>query len=363
MASSKEIRVVQLIDSLEAGGAERMAVNYANALHRNVGFGALVATRAEGNLKKELLAEVKYCCLNRKSTLDFKALLLLRHFVIRHQITHVHTHSSSLFFGVLLKFLLPRLQLIWHDHYGKSEMVAERKVFALRVASWFVSKIVAVNQQLVTWARANLYCKTVLFLPNFTSDNEVNSEPSTYLRGIAGKRIVCLANLRPQKNHFLLLHIAKELHYFHPEWTFHLVGKDFEDSYSRNVKKELEALDLTDVVYIYGSRSDVPFVLRQATIGILTSASEGLPMALLEYGLQGIAVVSTNVGEIPSVLSSKEGILLSSTDKEGFVLALKSLIEDVDLRSSLAAHLHQKIILNYSEKAVIALYLEGIHDT
>jgi hypothetical protein len=32
------MRVLQIIDSLEAGGAERMAVNYANALANEIDF-------------------------------------------------------------------------------------------------------------------------------------------------------------------------------------------------------------------------------------------------------------------------------------------------------------------------------------
>ncbi len=76
-----------------------------------------------------------------------------------------------------------------------------------------------------------------------------------------------------------------------------------------------------------------------------------------------LAVVSTDVGEIPSVLTEKAGILLSSSDTDGFVLALRSLIEDEDLRLGFATHLHEKIIQNYTEKEVIALYLQWIHDT
>jgi len=32
------MRIVQIIDSLEIGGAEKMAVNYANALSRKIDF-------------------------------------------------------------------------------------------------------------------------------------------------------------------------------------------------------------------------------------------------------------------------------------------------------------------------------------
>ena len=362
MAFSKEIRILQLIDSLEAGGAERMAVSYANALNRNDGFGALVTTRSEGALKNQLDKNVVYGFLNRKSIFDFKALFFLRRLVVQNKITHIHAHSSSVFFGVLLKVLQPKIQLIWHDHYGKSEMLDQRPFLALKMASLFVSKIIAVNFKLKNWAQEKLFCARVVFLPNFTSISSDNPEKITYLKGIEGKRIVCLANLRPQKNHFLLLQIAKEIHKTHPDWSFHLVGKDFEDSYSNDLNSEIIALGLADVVFIYGSRDDIPFILSQSTIGVLTSESEGLPIAILEYGLHKLPVISTRVGEIPSVITDKEGVLISSNDSCNFVLSLRKMIDDEMMRLTFAANLHNKIIQNYSEEAVIKLYLKWINE-
>ncbi len=362
MAFSKEIRILQLIDSLEAGGAERMAVSYANALSRNIGFGALVATRFEGTLKNQLDKNVVYGFLNRKSTFDFEALFLLRRFVVQNKITHLHAHSSSVFFGVLLKFLLPQVQLIWHDHYGKSEMLSQRPVLALKMASLFMSKIIVVNYKLRNWVKEKLFCKTIVFLPNFTGFSSCNSEKTTYLNGEEGKRIICLANLRPQKNHSFLLKIAKEIHNSHPDWTFHLVGKDFEDAYSDHLKAEISASGLVDVVFIYGSRDDIPFILNQAAIGVLTSESEGLPIAILEYGLNKLPVISTNVGEIPTVLTDKEGVLISSNDSCNFVSSLRKMIDDEMMRLTFAQNLHNKIIQNYSEEAVMKLYLKWINE-
>ena len=41
------MRIVQIIDSLEVGGAEKMAINYANALSKRVDFSGLVAVISE----------------------------------------------------------------------------------------------------------------------------------------------------------------------------------------------------------------------------------------------------------------------------------------------------------------------------
>lgn len=362
MASPKEIRVIQLIDSLEPGGAERMAVSYANALNRIVGFGALVTTRSEGSLKNQLDKNVVYGFLNRTSIFDFKALFFLRRLVVQNKITHIHAHSSSVFFGVLLKITHPKLQLIWHDHYGKSEMLEQRPFLVLKMASLFVSKIIAVNFKLKNWAQEKLWCRKVTYLPNFTGVSSSGFYEITLLKGEEGKRIVCLANLRPQKNHKMLLEVAKEIKVTHPDWSFHLVGKDFKDSYSNNLKTEIIALGLADVVFIYGSRDDIPFILSQSTIGVLTSESEGLPIAVLEYGLNRLPVILTSVGEIPTVVADKEGVLISSNDTSNFVLFLRKMIDDKKMRYTFAENLHSKIIQNYSEEAVIKLYLKWINE-
>ena len=47
-----------------------------------------------------------------------------------------------------------------------------------------------------------------------------------------------------------------------------------------------------------------PAILRACSIGVLSSASEGLPLALLEYGKHGLAAVSTAVGQCPEVLDN-----------------------------------------------------------
>ncbi len=69
------MRILQIIDSLEIGGAEKMAVNYANALTDKVEFSGLVATRKEGNLKSHINQKVNYLFLNRKKFFDVKAVL------------------------------------------------------------------------------------------------------------------------------------------------------------------------------------------------------------------------------------------------------------------------------------------------
>ncbi|RTY92247.1 glycosyltransferase [Flavobacterium sp. GT3R68] len=344
------MRILQLIDSLEAGGAERMAVNYANGLVDHVPFSGLVATRKEGPLKTQLHNSVHYLFLDRKSTFDIKALLLLRDFVKKNQISIIQAHSSSFLLAIFLKLVYPKIKIVWHDHYGNSEFLEKRKKVLLQFGSLFFYRIIVVNELLKKWAIKNLFCKQVFYQPNFVL-MDANKE-SIVLQGQIGKRILCLANLRPQKNHSMLLEIAKNIKFSHPEWTFHLIGKDFRDQYSADIHNQIVSNGLENNVFIYGSSNAVATAIQQSTIGVLTSISEGLPVSLLEYGYFGLPVIITAVGEIPKVINQKNGLLVPPKDKVRFQQALEDLIENVDLRNSLGEQLKKDIHLNYTKETV-----------
>lgn len=354
------MRIVQIIDSLEIGGAEKMAVNYANALAKRIEFSGLVATRAEGNLKSQLNKSVAYLYLNKKSTLDFGAAFRLKKYCKDNKVEFLQPHSSSYFIALLVKFIYPKIKIVWHDHNGLSEFISSEKSFALKLASYFFSTIIVVNYKLKDWAEKQLNCKKVIYFPNFTGD-ESSADAVTQLNGISGKKIVCLANLRHQKNHFLLLEVAEKLKESHPEWTFHLIGKDFEDDYSKEVRTQLKNKNLSDNVFIYGSKNDVIHIINQSEIAILTSKSEGLPVALIEYGLLKKAVVSTKVGEIPLIIQDGiNGYTVESNDAVGFHAKLVNLIDDMESRLNFGNALYQTIIENHSEKGVITKYLNLI---
>lgn len=355
------MRILQLIDSLEAGGAERMAVNYANALADTLGFSALVATRKEGPLLEQMNDKVTYLFLNKKRKLDVRALWRLRSFVLRYAITHVHSHSTSFFMGFLLKLTLPSLKIIRHDHYGNASFLSQRPSTVLRCTSFFFSGVIAVNQQLKKWSEEKLRSKNVIYLSNFIPSQQEQYFKKTYLFGNDGKRILLLANLRLQKNHLLLLEVADMLRTSHTDWTFHLVGKDFDDDYSLAIKDKIKELALENQVFLYGSRTDVNFILNQSDIGILTSFSEGLPVALLEYGMQSLPVVVTSVGELPNIINnSVNGWVVPSNDIVSFYKALISLILDPSMRKRMGLALHQTVSEEYSSKGVLLRYIQWL---
>ena len=357
------MRIIQIIDSLEAGGAERMAVNYANALAKEIDFSGLVVTRKEGALLNQIHSKVPYLFLNKKSPLDIDAVLRLRQFVIENKVEILQAHSTSFFIAFLLKLVYPKIKIVWHDHYGDSEFLPQRPKLSLRMTLPFFDGIIAVNQQLKIWAEQKLHFKNVIYLPNFPTQEEAISE-KTILKGTQGKRIIALANFREQKNHFLLLEVAKKVQISHPDWAFHLVGKDFEDDYSNTIKALILSSNLAHTVYFYGSKNDVENILEQSSIGILTSKSEGLPVALLEYGFYNKAVVVTAVGEIPLLIENgKNGFLVESDNVQSFYDSLVKLMNDNELQDSFGKALHRTITKKYSEKSVVNQYLNWLDNT
>jgi glycosyltransferase involved in cell wall biosynthesis len=354
------MRIIQIIDSLEAGGAERMAVNYANILADEIEFSGLVATRKEGTLFNQINPKVSYLFLNKKRQFDLRALFRLRSFVLKNKVTHIHAHSTSFFLAFLLRLICPYLKIIRHDHYGNNEFLAARPNFVLKQTASFFNGVIAVNQKLKDWSEVELKSQNVIYLPNFPV-KEIRVDCDTILKGVDGKRIVSLANLREQKNHFLLLKVAEKLKQSHADWTFHLVGKDFEDEYSAQIKELIIEHHLENNVFLYGSKQDVSTILNQASIAVLTSQSEGLPVALLEYGLCKKAVVVTKVGEMPMVVQHKiNGFIVDSGEADLFYQSVVDLITNEKLRSDFGKALYNTIQADYTAESVIKKYLNWL---
>jgi glycosyltransferase involved in cell wall biosynthesis len=354
------MRVVQIIDSLETGGAEKMAVNYANALADKIEFSALVATRSEGLLLEQLSDKVSYLFINKKGKIDSKAILKLRKFIKSNNIGVIQAHSSSFFIAVLIKIIYPKVRIIWHDHYGISQNLKSRKSQVLKFSSVLFSGIISVNNALKTWAKDYLKCSDVIYLPNFII------EPTTLvndfqLHGEDEKRIVCVANLRPQKNHELLIAAAAEIHKKFPDWTFHLIGKDFNDAYSEKLYAKVKDLKLSKTVFFYGAINNPQVVFKQCEIAVLPSLSEGLPLVILEYGLFSLPVIATNVGEIIKIMpSSDQGIIIESNNLNEFVFSISKLIAEKDCRENMGKNLYSHVKKKFSERTILNEYINWL---
>lgn len=346
--------ILHLIDSLAPGGAERMAVNIANALSQENYRVILCATRKRGELEHDLFSNVKFICLNRKFRFDVRAILGLIKEIEREKVNIVHAHSSSVFLAVIAKILRPKLKVIWHIHAGAfSKNNRTHKYYRVVAPKW--DAVITVTKYLKTWAEKELRIpnEQIWFLPNFVRRLSVVTREK--LPGENGFRIICVANIRPEKDHFTLLRAMESVIRIEDRVHLFLVGAYSFPKYHDAVCAEIERRQLTKKVTLMGPVNNVQSILNNFDLGILSSTSEGFPLALLEYGIQGLPVVCTRVGECPNILDNGlGGILVEPGDSNEMAEAIVEMINNEILRNQLRTHLYKKISSIYSQETVLS---------
>jgi glycosyltransferase involved in cell wall biosynthesis len=109
-----------------------------------------------------------------------------------------------------------------------------------------------------------------------------------------------------------------------------------------------------------GYVEDVREVYRMAAVYISTSWVEGLSVALLEAQAMGVPAVVRRIGSNSEVIEHGLNGFLAQSEEE-YVVACKELLEDADLRHSMAAKARDAAVARFSiEKQVREM--ESIHD-
>jgi len=364
-----------------------MAVNIANALENNDIESYIITTRYSGGLVSKLIPYVSYVDFRRNGYFDYKLIFKIRSYCKEHSIEIIHAHTLSWKIAIVLKFVTPSLKIIWHDHQG-NRLKTKNKILKLVIHRF--SGIISVNGSLYEWAQNNLGHSKVIYLPNFIEMGAFNSElnqaefnqaelnemksevialkdtnpvkmdipirSQIKLNGPDGFKIICVANLRPQKDHLTLIRAFAQLSREHTNVSLHLVGAESDQSYADQVKSEVAAHGLNQV-YFYGAVEGVSDLLQQAQIGVLSSVSEGLPMALLEYAAAGLPTVTTDVGACREVVAN-HGMVVPSRDPKELYRALSMTIENYNSVTAKAEKLKAHVQEQYSEAAVIPRLIE-----
>lgn len=336
------MNVLQLIDSLDAGGAEQIAVHLANHFPEVGMRSFLCATRSEGILKEQLHEDIGYLYLKKKRTFDSSALWRLKRYIKTNKIEIVHAHTTSFFFATLLKLVCPKIILVWHTHLGAR---AEKRIASdkfIKICSRFFDGIITVNMDLKTWCLQHLSTKNIFYVPNgvLVNSNKVVRNKRAHI-------VYCVANLKEPKNHRMLIEAFAKVHKQFSNWTLHLIGKGFNDRYEKELRETIHSLELDAVVSVLGQQKDVPLLLQNGAIGVLSSDNEGLPMALLEYGAANLAVIVTDVGECAAVLGDA-GIVVPSNNSTKFAEALRMYFNDPILLKNKADQFSKKVCSSYT---------------
>jgi glycosyltransferase involved in cell wall biosynthesis len=367
------LKVLQIIDTLRPGGAEMMAVTLANVLSERGISSHLLLTRSNGSLCELLNSKVNIELFDRKWYIDLWQIFQITSYLKKNQIDIIHAHTLSWKLSFLLSFFVSQ-KIIWHDHQGDRLQVNN---WLLNLALKRFDGIIAVNPDLAKWAGNKLGHKQVLYLLNFIAAQDIEAHAKiTTLQAPGTFKIICVANLRPQKDHQNLILAYERLQKMlqsqqeialvsseksNPKnkaskLSLHLIGAESDADYVAKLKKTISGLGL-DQIYFYGGQQNPRAMMAQADLGVLSSLSEGLPMTLLEYAQAEIPVVVTDVGACAEVVA-EHGLVVPPQNPEALAQAMLQLIQNSEHTKKMAIGLKSRVESHYSSRTVVPKLIE-----
>ena len=139
-----------------------------------------------------------------------------------------------------------------------------------------------------------------------------------------------VATFRPVKDLALFLRAARIVLDETPEVAFLLVG---HGALKADLEQLAVELGIRDKVFFSDGQGAVPDYLARMSVACLTSESEGLPNAILEYMAAGLPVVATDVGGVSELVEDgMTGYLIRERTPEAVAAPIIGLIKDDTLR-------------------------------
>lgn len=130
---------------------------------------------------------------------------------------------------------------------------------------------------------------------NGIADNQQQAQPGSK----SLFRIICVARFEEPKDQQTLLHALSLL--TDDNWQMTFVGSGPNLQKCKELANELE---LANIVFA-GERDDVPNLLQESDIFVISSKSESLPVSVIEAMRAALPVVATNVGGMSELIDSE----------------------------------------------------------
>jgi glycosyltransferase involved in cell wall biosynthesis len=187
--------------------------------------------------------------------------------------------------------------------------------------------------------------------------------PSAHDRPI--RRIVTVANLRPEKAHEVLFDAASLVLRRCPETEFVIAG---DGPRRQELESVAAARGIASRVQFIGHADDVPSLLASSDLFVLPSRSEAFPNSVLEAMASGLPIVASRVGGIVELIENQRtGVLVPPDDPRALGHAILDLIQWRSHAARLGHAARAEVEARYSWDRMIAafehLYVEqvGVH--
>ena len=348
--SERPIRVTTMIDSLLAGGAERVAVELACALDRERFESHVLVTRDDGPLREVLEREgVPFTILGRTDALDLRPWRVAhRHLVEDADVLHSHKFGSNAWGALLAR--TARVPLVVHEHNFSQEPSRSRRLIDRRWIASRARRVMCVSESVADIERAcGVPDRLIELVPNGVRIDdawprgaaraELGLSHSSFTVGIVGR-------LRPEKAHEVLLEAIAQLAVTQGrDVRLCIVGDG-----PRSAELQLLAgkLGIASRVTWAGERRDAATLASAFDAGVVCSHWEGLPLAALESMAAGVPLVASAVGGLPTLLDGGAGLLVPPADPAELAAAIARLMDDRAHREAVAAAGHRRVAERYS---------------
>lgn len=164
------------------------------------------------------------------------------------------------------------------------------------------------------------------------SGTTVDSDKKRKELGVSNKDIVLLSvgELSQRKNHEVVIKALAKLN--NPKIIYYICGQGDLENYLKDMAQILNVR-----VRFLGFRKDIPEICAISDMYIFPSYQEGLPVALMEAMASGLAVVCSSIrGNTDLIENDKGGYLVKPNDIDGFAVNIEKLIDDRNLRKTMA---------------------------
>lgn len=282
-------KIIQVIDTLNVGGGERVFVNICNILKDNEEDVTAFFLLTPGLLSAELKEGIPQLFLNRGNKFGIKKMAECASIIRQFDIVHCHFRHVYRYIKLVAKLFFVKSTIILHDHYGSIDI--DKKVPRFFKSFLKSCYYIGVSKSLCQWARneLNLSPSKIFLLENIIipfRQREVNHSSKTF-------DWLLVSNIKQIKNNLFAIELAKKA-----QKRILLVGQNQDEKYYNLL------LDQSDdeKIVIDSKVNNAQSVMHLANLGLHTSKSETGPLVLLEYLAQGIPFLAYETGEVAKIL-------------------------------------------------------------
>lgn len=263
-------------------------------------------------------------------------------------IMHIYFNDASILCPIIGKFvgakvLVSRRDMgLWYTH---------TKLMLLRFVNMFVAIVVANSQ-----AVAEVTHKVEKVPQNKIKViyNGINAVP--HIRGntldlykiynipLDFKLIGIVANIRPVKRFEVLIDAVYKVIQEYPHIVLVCVGGVNDRNYMNGLEQQIKNLNLNKNIYFTGGVSDPISYMKNFDIAILCSDSEGFSNTLMEYMLNALPIIATDVGGNSELISHEfSGLLIPEAKAEYLAKNILEVLNNQSLAKNLAFNAKQEI--------------------